>query len=201
MKEVVLYFGSFNPLHNGHTAVANYVLLSKLCDELWFVLSPQNPLKPSDELAPDKDRLEMTQLGVGEVFPFWSVRVCDIEFELPRPSYTIDTLRELEKRYPDCRFSILGGADMFNGIDAWKESEQLLANYRFWIYPRDGAVVDCSKGDVIFLESAPQLPYSSTDVREAIEKGERYEDMVCFSVADYIKRNGTWRKKIEPKKR
>lgn len=201
MKDIVLYFGSFNPLHNGHTAVANYVLERRLCDELWFVVTPQNPLKPSEKLAPDIDRLEMTRLGVGDIFRVGSVSVCDIEFELPKPSYTIDTLRELKIRYPDYRFSILGGADMFNGIDAWKESEELLAGYKFLIYPRDGFEVDTSKGDVVYLEDAPQLPYSSTDVRAAIERGARFEDMVCPSVANYIKQNELWRQKLKCTKR
>lgn len=158
MADTILYFGSFNPPHNGHTGVARYVAEQELCEDLWFVVSPRNPFKECESLAPGKDRLEMMRIAVSEELKDLPASVCDIEFSLPRPSYTIDTLRELELRYPEKSFALLGGADLVESIHNWKESETLLTKYKLYIYPRDGFPMDNTGNgtdNFIFLNDAP----------------------------------------------
>lgn len=172
--------------------MAKYVIDAGLCDEMWFVVSPQNPLKPTALLAPDEDRLVMTRMAVRETLPDRNVFVSEIEFDLPKPSYTIDTLRVLEEKIPNCKLSILGGADMIEGIKKWKESDVLLADYDFLIYPRDGHTVDTSVGRITYLKDAPKFQFSSTDVRYALEKGASISGMVAESVEGYLKSHQLW---------
>lgn len=190
--ETILYFGSFNPIHNGHTAVAQYVLEHGLCEELWFVVSPRNPLKPQNMLAGDLDRLRMTELAVNEQMKGMNVRVSDVEFGLPRPSYTIDTLRHLQRQFPEHTFSILTGADILPNIGKWKESEALTSQYKFYVYPRDGFTLDKTPSYAVYLNDAPLVNFSSTDVRTAVEAGQDISDMVADEVGNYIKENKLW---------
>lgn len=185
MGYTVLYFGSFNPPHNGHTAVARYVAGQKFCDELWFVVSPSNPLKDTAILAPEQDRLAMMRIAVQETLAGLPVEVCDVEFAMPRPSYTIDTMRELGRLFPERRFAILGGTDMIEGISRWKESERLLEDYKFFIYPRGGCPTALPSPNVTCLDDAPEWEFSSTDVRGAA--ATQIGHMVCPGVAEYIK--------------
>lgn len=187
-KETILYFGSFNPPHNGHTEVARYVVERGLCDELWFVVSPRNPLKSADGLAPDTDRLEMMRIAACEELGGLPAKVCDVEFSLPRPSYTVDTMRELGRRFPERRFALLGGTDILEDIGKWKDSELLMAEYRFYIYPRDGYTVDDPPSNVILMPDAPRLRFSSTDVRDALHGGGDISEMVCPGVREYIEK-------------
>lgn len=190
MARITLYLGSFNPIHNGHTSVAEYVLGSGVCDELWFVVSPQNPLKDNRLLAPEQDRLRMAQIAVAEKLPDGRAKVCDVEFHMPRPSYTIDTLRTLNAKYPEHTFSLLMGADIMPVIDRWKDYGELLHDYRIYVYPRAGF----SSGEypVTYLEDAPQWDYSSTDIRNALEQGRDVSTMVAPGVMRYINEKGFW---------
>lgn len=210
MSEVILYFGSFNPVHNGHTAVAGWVSRQGLADEVWMVVSPQNPMKEGDGLAPDADRLAMARIAVDERLAGLPVRVSDVEFSLPRPSYTIDTLRFLERENPGVNFSILGGADIVGDLPKWKEHEELLARHKFFIYPRDGyrvqdtpeitvsegasgvTVLEDTPG-VTVLEGAPRWEFSSTDVRRVLADGGDAGDMIARGVGEYIEAHGLWR--------
>ncbi len=206
MKEITLFFGSFNPPHNGHTAIVRYLLERVVPGgEVWFVVSPQNPLKAEALLAPERDRLAMTRIAASEQLAGLDVSVCDVEFGLPRPSYTIDTLRALEELCPDCRFSLLAGSDIPEQIGRWKESELLLSRYKFYIYPRPGEEVepggnllDDSKNheNMVWLAGAPVEEYSSTDVRRTLLRGGDIYSMVSPGVVDYIKRHELWTNEI-----
>lgn len=192
MARIILYFGSFNPIHNGHTAVAEYVLGHGLCDELWFVVSPRNPFKGCEELAPDGDRLRMVQIAVAEQLPGRAIRISDVEFGLPKPSYTIDTLRYLAGKYPEATFSILMGADIMEGFDRWKDCRAILDNYTVYVYPREGYSSGRFSDRVTLLADAPMCDYSSTDVRENLLEGRSVNGMVSPGVLEYIKEHGLW---------
>ena len=127
-----LYFGSFNPIHNGHLSIANYIVDFTEVNELWFVVSPQNPLKEKDTLAADYHRLEMVKRSI----PFNEHRliVCDIEMHMPRPSYTIDTVNELKRKYPNRTFYIILGSDSMESITKWKEYNELLYNNKILVF-------------------------------------------------------------------
>lgn len=190
--DTVLYFGSFNPVHKGHTAVAEYVVEQGCCDELWFVVSPQNPLKPAGELAPDESRLEMVRIAVAELGCADKVKVCDVEFGMPKPSYTIDTVNRLAAEFPERRFIILGGTDVIEGIERWKDYRELLDKCRFMIYPRDGYSLGKYVDKVIYLKDAPTWSYSSTEVRERIAEGADVGGMLSEGVFEYIKEHKIW---------
>ena len=190
--ETILYFGSFNPIHNGHTGIARYVMEKGLCDELWFVVSPKNPLKSSEMLAGDLDRLRMTEIAVSEQLAKLPVNVCDIEFALPKPSYTIDTLNYLKANYPHNSFSILTGTDIMEQIDQWKNYETLLSEYRFHVYPREGYDLGDNIYNIDFLDDAPVFEYSSTQIRNNMKTGKDISEMLSAGVLKYILENGLY---------
>ncbi len=189
MKDTVLYFGSFNPVHNGHTAIAHYVAQAGY-GEVWLVVSPQNPLKPPGSLAPDLDRLQMVEIAL-EHLDDPLVKVCDVEFGLPKPSYTIDTLRVLEERYPDRRFSLLVGSDILNGFTKWKDYRLLLENYTILVYPRGGEEAGRFGGRVKLL-GAPLFDFSSTGIRARLANGQDCSGMVAPGVLAYVKQKGLY---------
>lgn len=189
MRRVVLYFGSFNPIHKGHVAVAERVLERGLCDEVWFVVSPQNPLKPKAELIDEHHRLNMVRLAAeASCYPN-RMKVCDVEFDMPRPSYTIDTLEELGRRWPEVQFAMLVGTDIVGQIERWKRWEEIVSRYKIYVYPRRGYVGD---GDARFeaLEGEPFEDCSSTEVRRALAEGD--SDMIAAPVKNYIKEHQLW---------
>lgn len=190
--ETLLYFGSFNPIHNGHTGIARYVVEEGLCDELWYVVSPQNPLKSADSLVGDLDRLRMVEIAAYEQLGGLPVKVSDVEFGLPKPSYTIDTLNILEDRYPHNSFSLLTGADIMKEIDRWREHESLLARYKFYVYPREGSCTLGRGDNIYFLDNAPVFEYSSTDVRRCLHEGGDISGMVSPGVEEYISEKRLW---------
>lgn len=189
MQETVLYFGSFNPIHNGHIAIARHMAAQG--NEVWLVVSPHNPLKESTTLAPDEDRLRMVELAVEHAAePL--IRACDIEFSLPKPSYTIDTLRALEGRYPDRRFSLLMGGDILPEFNKWKEYRTLLEKYTIWVYPRGGVESVRFGNRVKMLDGAPLLEFSSTQLRERLAAGEDCSSMADPWVLEYIHQKGLY---------
>ena len=191
MKRVLLYFGSFNPIHKGHIALAEYAVERGLCDSVALIVSPQNPLKDEGVLMPELHRFEMAEIACrASRFPD-RIQPSAIEFLLPRPSYTIDTLRYLEENNgAEMEFSVLMGADIIPQLDRWKDYEQLLENYDIKVYPRAGYVVDRFLDKITFLEDAPLHDYSSTDIREAYAAGRDTSGMLTREVAEYIAKNG-----------
>ncbi|MEG0499880.1 MAG: nicotinate (nicotinamide) nucleotide adenylyltransferase [Rikenellaceae bacterium] len=196
-NKVILYFGSFNPIHNGHLSIAAYVLDRALCDEVWFIVSPQNPLKGQVDMLPESERFEMAQLAAAE----WSsaIKVLDVEFTMSRPSYTIRTILRLEELYPDKNFSLLMGEDNILFFDRWRKWEEIVKHCPVLIYPR-GAVQQrnvvedkiCElrqEGELkadrfIYLADAPRIHLSSTELRRQID---RIDGLTARSVVNYIK--------------
>lgn len=186
--KTALFFGSFNPIHIGHLAIAGYVLEFTDIEELWFVVSPQNPLKSSSDLAPDKQRLEMVKLAIDEFSPIF--QVCDIEMSMPRPSYTIDTMALLKEKYPYREFAIVMGTDSMDSITQWKDYKNLLAENRIIVYPRLGSNINeiTSKYDVESI-SAPIMEISSTFIRNSIKQNKNMSYFIPLKTHSYITQN------------
>ena len=192
MKRMMLYFGSFNPVHKGHTALAEYVLERGLCDEVALVVSPRSPYKETAELAPELDRFEMAEIACAASEYPDRIKPSAVEFLLPKPSYTIDTLRYLTQNFgSEMRFSILMGGDQIARLDGWKEYERVL-EYPIYVYPRRGERTDRFAGRITVLDDAPLQDLSATQIRERIGRGEAVDGLLDDGVAEYIRRKGLW---------
>ena len=192
MKRMMLYFGSFNPVHKGHTALAEYVLERGLCDEVALVVSPRSPYKETAELAPELDRFEMAEIACAASEYPDRIKPSAVEFLLPKPSYTIDTLRYLTQNFgSEMRFSILMGGDQIARLDGWKEYERVL-EYPIYVYPRRGERTDRFAGRITVLDDAPVQDLSATQIRERIGRGEAVDGLLDDGVAEYIRRKGLW---------
>ena len=190
MKNVLLYFGSFNPIHKGHIALAEWVVEQNLCDELIFIVSPQNPLKEQSDLAPEFSRYEMCEMACTSSRYPEKIKVSAVEFVLEKPSYTINTLRYLRENFgSEMQFSILLGADNIENFDRWREYEEILRDYPLLVYPREGYSIDKFADKITFLKDAPLFDFAATDIRKAIAENENFTDKVCPSVAKYIIQN------------
>ena len=190
--DIMLYFGSFNPIHRGHIAIAEWVLKQEMCDELWFIVSPQNPFKQADELISEEQRMEMVRIAIQESAYPERTKASGIEFELPKPSYTIDTLDVLRKQYPDYHFSLLIGEDNVNNLPLWKEYDRLTREYPIWYYPRRSSEQTSFNTPARLLPDAPFLEYASTEIRQKVRQGESIEQMVPSGVNRYIKEHKLW---------
>jgi len=186
-----LYFGSFNPVHTGHLIIASYILQHTGVQQVWFVVSPQNPQKKSGTLLNEYHRLYLVQLAVeGSI----DLRASDVEFHLPRPSYTIDTLTYLQEKYPMHQFSVIMGSDSFQNLRSWKNYAQILQHYQVIVYQRPGFEIDSEEKnpDIIILK-APLLEISSTHIRESIREGKSIRYLVPDSVMNEIERNSYYK--------
>jgi nicotinate-nucleotide adenylyltransferase len=187
-----LFFGSFNPLHNGHLCIAEYMIEYGGLKEVWFVLSPHNPLKDKSTLLSDYARLEMVQTAVADDNRF---RVSDIEFHLPRPSYTIDTLTRLSEKYPERNFVLIAGTDVLPTFHKWKNYEQLLEQYRFIIYPREeGLDHPLLHHPSVQLVDAPKIEISSGFIRKTLLSGKSARYFMPDSVYRLVDKYGYYRK-------
>ncbi len=189
--EIGLYFGSFNPIHHGHLIIASHILYNSDLDQLWFIVSPQNPLKHSAGLLNEYHRLYLVQLSVEEEK---NMRAIDIEFKLPKPSYTINTLTYLSEKYSDHSFSVIMGSDSFQNISHWKNYEQILKNYRIYIYPRSGSSeIEKYPSARITVVKAPILEISATQIRNNIKEGKPIRFLVPDKVREEIEKNGYYK--------
>jgi len=180
-----LYFGSFNPIHIGHMAIANYMIEYSDLDQLWFVVSPQNPLKEKRTLLKDHHRLEMTRLALEDDPRF---RVSDIEFKLPTPSYTIDTLAYLEEKNPGHEFQLVMGADQLRTFHKWKNADLITRNYHRLIYPRPGTDPESLRNlPNATLVNAPLMEISSSFIRQAIKEGKDIRHLVPTPAYNYMR--------------
>lgn len=180
--------GSFNPIHIGHCILASYIRQNSLeIDEVWMNISPQNPLKQEIDTDYDRHRVQMVKLATdGRT----GLKICDIEFSLPKPSYTIRTLDELSEQYPEHRFSLIIGSDNWFCFDKWKESERIIEEYGVIVYPRPGYPLEkFSESKNVTFVNAPQIDISSTMIRQSIKHGMSLDFFLPDKVLDYIKKN------------
>ncbi len=191
MKKIGLFFGSFNPIHIGHLILANYILEHSDMQELWFVVSPQNPFKEKKSLLNDHNRLDMVQLAVKN---YQKMRASNVEFSLPTPSYTIDTLTYLQEKHPDYSFSLIMGEDNLGSLHKWKNYDLLLQNYQVIVYPRIFGEDISSSPNVTQLKNhhnihkidAPIIELSATEIRDMIKSGKNVRPMLPPEVFEYL---------------
>ncbi len=186
MKQVGLFGGSFDPIHVGHVALAKGILEQCHLDEVWLMVSPQNPLKQQSDLSDDQTRFEMAQLALEDV-P--GVKACDYEFQLSKPSYTWNTLQHLRKDYPDTAFTLIVGGDNWARFERWYHWKDILRNHRVVVYPRSPY-----PGTV----ELPLIDVSSTEIRRRVRVGQSIDGLVPEQVAAYIKKRGLYTSPILP---
>lgn len=207
MLRTGIFGGTFNPIHLGHTALATSVCEQGLVDEVWLMVSPQNPFKQNLELLDEDMRLAMTRLAVA---PYPMLQACDFEFNLPRPSYTYHTLQALRAAYPDREFSLIIGEDNWDSFHRWYRSDDILRETPIIVYPRGGEsqVVNCDSASslasselrvdshsepIVLGPDYPLLPYSSTEIRALIALGGNANHMLHPDVATYISDHNLYR--------
>ena len=192
MKKTALYFGSFNPIHIGHLIIAEYILSNSDLDQVWFVVSPQNPLKEKKTLLADHHRWYMVNLAIENDIRF---RAIDIEFNMPRPSYTIDTLTRLSEKHPNNQFVLISGSDIFKGFHKWKNHNELIQQYPFYVYVRP----NYDMGDYKFhpqikIFNAPLIEISSSYIRKCVKDGKEVQYMLPTPIDVYIKEMNFYKK-------
>jgi nicotinate-nucleotide adenylyltransferase len=188
---VGLFFGSFNPIHTGHMAIANYMLEFTDLTKIWFIISPHNPLKEKKSLLADHHRLELVHRALDDEF---DMRAIDIEFRMPQPSYTIDTLTRLTEKYPDNEFVVIIGGDNLESLKKWKNWESILEYYRLYVYSRPGFDKDAMVHPNIHYFDAPLMEISSSFIRQAISEGKNLRHFLPTGVWNYIDEMHFYRK-------
>lgn len=189
--KIGLYFGSFNPIHNGHLILAEQILENTDLDQIWFVVTPQNPLKKSSSLLDNRTRLALVRTAIADNYRF---KACDIEFSLPVPSYTINTLTYIQEKYPDKSFSLIIGEDNLNTFHKWKNHSEILKNYRILVYPRN----KCEKSQLanhqnVLMINAPEIEISSSLIRENIRKNKSIRYLLPESVRTEIEKGNYYK--------
>lgn len=194
--KIGLYFGSFNPIHVAHLIIANHILNETDIEKIWFLVSPQNPFKTSDQLLNEFHRLHLVRLATEDDN---RIKASDIEFSLPKPSYTSNTLTYLAEKFPEHEFCIIMGSDSFQNIHKWKNYESIIKNYAIYVYTRSGFSTDNHVGARVHLVEAPLLQLSATQIRKYIEEGKSIRYMVPDEVLDEIEKGGYYKKKHQKK--
>lgn len=189
-RKVGLFFGSFNPIHVGHLIIANYMANFTSLDEVWFVVSPQNPFKEKKSLGNMYDRLEMVNLAIAGAE---NLKASDIEFGLPQPSYTIDTLTYLAEKHPTKHFSLIMGEDNLVGLPKWKNADIILRDYKIVVYPRPGYDAgELKQHPSIIMTATPVMELSSTFLRQAIKDKKDIKYYTTDKVIDFIDKKGLY---------
>jgi len=183
-----IFGGTFNPIHIGHLALANYICEFEALDELWFLVTPQNPLRKGSKFLDDNKRLELVKLAI-EGYPKFVAS--DFEFHLPKPSYSIDTIDELKKAYPDREFVLVIGADNWLIFDRWKDYQRIIDENEIWIYPRPGSVVNkTTLPPSVKLTNVPEIDICSTFIRDGLKNGKDIRYFMHPAVYSKIKEEG-----------
>ncbi len=189
---VGLFFGSFNPIHVGHMALANYMVEFTDMEQVWFVISPHNPLKEKASLLNQNQRLYMVNVAIEDDARFKS---STIEFDLPQPSYTINTLVHLKEKYPQHTFSLIIGQDNLENFHKWKNYEEILKKYKLYVYPRPGAKSsELEQHPNVVLTQAPFIDISSTFIRDAIKKKKDVRHYLPEKAWQYIDEMNLYKK-------
>lgn len=184
MKHTALFFGSFNPIHVGHLIIANTMLQHEGIDEVWLVVSPQNPFKERATLLADHHRLQMVQRAIDDNY---RLRVCDIEMHLPIPSYTVVTLAALAEKYPDREFSLIMGGDNLATFDRWRNYQHILENHRIYVYPRPGYNrLPLASHPHVTLVDVPMMDISSSFIRSQIKVHKDVRYLLTEPVYKYL---------------
>lgn len=187
-----LFFGSFNPIHIGHLIIANFMVTQTDLKKVCFVVSPQNPLKEKNTLARDYDRLHLVRLAIQDN-P--KLEVSDIEFSLPKPSYTIDTLMYLREKHPKKEFVLIMGGDNLATLQKWKNYAQILANYDIYVYKRPAYDVgELATHPRIHFFDAPMMDISATYIRNCIKNNQSIQYLVPNIVFDYLETSTLYKK-------
>lgn len=190
-KKVGLLFGSFNPIHTGHLILAHFMATHTDLDAVWLVVSPQSPFKVGQQMLPEEERLALVELAIAGNE---QLRALDIEAHMPKPSYTIDTLDELVRLYPQHKFVLLMGEDNLPGLPRWKQADRILAEHEVYVYPRpgvDAAAVKAHPG--VRVVDAPLLDISATFIRDCVRGGKSIRYLVPEPVESRILTAGYWR--------
>lgn len=185
-----IFGGSFNPIHIGHLALANYLCENDYIDELWFLVSPQNPFKQNEKLLDDKTRLRMVNAAVRGYGRFY---VSDFEFSLPKPSYTINTLNKLSETYTDRDFYLIIGADNWAAFDRWKSPEEIISKHHILVYPRLGYDIPEMLPQNVRAVDSPLIEVSSTFIRESISQGKDVRYFLHPAVYEIIEKESLYR--------
>lgn len=189
--KIGLFFGSFNPVHVGHMIIANFMATQTDLDQVWLVVSPQNPLKNKSTLARDYDRLHLVHLAIGDN-PL--LKASEVEFSLPKPSFTIDTLTFLQEKHPGKEFVLIMGGDNLATFHKWKNFEILLRDYQIYLYKRPNAEVsDLDRHPHIHYFEAPMLDISATYIRDCLKSGKSVRYLVPDAVFDYLEESRLYR--------
>jgi nicotinate-nucleotide adenylyltransferase len=192
--KIGLYFGTFNPIHIGHLIIANHMAEYSDLDQIWMVVTPHNPHKQKNTLLDDHHRLEMVYLAT-EYFP--KIKPSDVEFKLPQPNYTVNTLAHLQEKYPQHEFSLIMGEDNLNSLHKWKNYEVILQNHDIYVYPRlasgeiDSQFINHNK---IHRVGAPVIELSSTFIRESIKNKKNVVPLLPEKVWKYVEHNLFYKK-------
>lgn len=189
--KIGLYFGSFNPVHAGHLIIANHILNETDLDRIWFIVSPQNPFKTNNTLLNEYDRLHLLKIATQDD-P--RIKVSDIEFILPKPSYTTITLAHLQEKYPDYSFSVIMGSDSFQNLHKWKNYEAIVKHYTIYVYPRPEFPVVNHVNARLVIVDAPLLQISATHIRNLVKEGKSIRYMVPEKVREEIEKSGYYKK-------
>lgn len=188
--KIGLYFGSFNPVHAAHLIIANHVLNETDIQKVWFVVSPQNPFKAESNLLNEYHRLHLVRLATEEDN---RIKASDIEFGLPKPSYTSTTLAYLAEKHPELEFSIIMGSDSFQNLHQWKNYEVIVKNYPLYVYTRPGFTVKNTTGANLHVLDAPLLQLSSTLIRKYLKEGKSVRYMIPDKVLEEIEKGGYYK--------
>ena len=184
--KIGLFFGSFNPIHNGHLIIANHILNETALEKVWFIISPQNPFKQTSSLLNTYDRLHLVNRAVENDN---RIKGSDIEFHLPKPSYTSATLAYLKEKYPGYEFSIIIGSDSFQNLSKWKNYETIIHNYELIIYKRTGFEIINNIGARVLIMDAPLLEISATYIRELVKENKSIKYLVPESIEQEVQNN------------
>lgn len=194
MQQIGLFFGTFNPIHSGHLILANHFVENTNLDQIWFVVTPQNPFKQKSSMLANHHRLEMVYRATND-YP--ALQPSSIEFDLPTPNYTCDTLIRLEEKFPDKKFSLLLGQDNLTSFHKWKNYEVILARYPLYVYPRHGTTApsdELKKYDNIHIIDAPKVEIASSQIRDWIRAGKNVRPLIPFESWKYLEEMNFYKK-------